>query len=95
MIRRSDGQARGAAACLHRLLQVPVGGSNDADIDLKSLCRAQPFEAAFLQHPEQLALQFKRELSDLIEKECRPVGNFEPADHLGHGSRVSPSFPAE
>ncbi len=38
--------------------------------------------SAFLQDPEQLALQIKRELPDLIEKERRPVGYFEAADHL-------------
>ena len=50
---------------------------------------------AFLKDPEQLALQIKRKLSDLIEKERRSVGNFESADHLGQGARVSAFFAAE
>ena len=71
-------------AALHFLLEVAVGGGDQADVDGAGALCADAFEIALLQHPQQLALQFERNFADLVEKQRAAVGEFEPADAVAH-----------
>ena len=41
---------------------------------------AEPFDFAFLQHPQQLGLSAERQLADLVEEDRAAVGALELAD---------------
>ena len=71
-------------AALHFLLEVAVGGGDQAHVDGAGALFADAFEIALLQHAQQLALQFQRNFADLVEKQRAAVGEFEPADAVAH-----------
>jgi alpha-D-ribose 1-methylphosphonate 5-triphosphate synthase subunit PhnL len=55
-----------------RLLQVAVGGRDDAHVDLARSVAADGPHLAFLQHAQQLDLQLQRHVADLVEEQrCR------------------------
>src|SRR5579875_2732974 len=60
-------------ALAHRLLQVEVGGRNDAHIDLNGLRAANALQLLFLEHAQQLGLRFKRQVADFVEKDRAAV----------------------
>ena len=62
-----------------RLLEVDVGGGEDADIDLEGAVAADGLEGAFLQDAQELGLELDGELADLVEQEGAAVGHLEPA----------------
>jgi len=62
------------------VLEVAVGGRDDADVNLDRLRAPQAFEDALLKRAEQLGLDFHRQITDLVEEERGLVGGFEPAD---------------
>jgi len=51
------------------LLQIAIGGGDDADIDFDRAGAAHALELAILDHAQQLRLQFQRQFADFIQKE--------------------------
>ena len=64
---------------LNRQLQILVGGGDDSQIDGDITGAAQPAERLMLQHPQQLGLQRRAHLADLIQEERALVGFFQQA----------------
>ena len=67
------------AAFFHLLLQVDVGGGDDADVDLDRLHAAEAHELALLHHPQQLGLRLDRDVANLVEEDAALVGQVEHA----------------
>src|SRR3974377_1502334 len=61
------------------LLQVPVGGGNNAHIRMPRAIVADSFIPSFLQEVQELALHIQGELPDLIQEERSPFRGFNPA----------------
>jgi hypothetical protein len=51
-----------------------VGRRDDPDIDLERLVAADALELAGLEHPQQLGLQIRVQVADLIEEEGAALG---------------------
>ena len=66
-------------ALLHLVLQVDVGGGDDAHVDLDRLHAAQAHELALLHHAQQLGLRLERDVADLVEEDAALVGELEQA----------------
>lgn len=62
------------------LLQVAMGGGEDADIDGKDLVAADAGDDAFLQDTEQLGLGGERQVADFVQEHRSTLGLFESAD---------------
>ncbi|MNG15937.1 hypothetical protein D3C84_997990 [compost metagenome] len=61
-------QVTAKLALLHHLLQVAVGGTDDAQIDLAFLHRANPANGPVFQQLQQLGLQDQVHFPDFVEK---------------------------
>jgi hypothetical protein len=57
--------------------EVAVGGRDDAHVDLHGLVAADALELALLQHAQQLHLDGRGDLADLVEEERAAVGLLE------------------
>ena len=66
-------------AALDGLAQVPVGGGDDADVQLDALLAAHLHELPLLDHPEELGLDVEAEIGDLVEEKGAVIGQFEEA----------------
>ncbi len=68
-------------------LQVPVGRGDDADVGVAGARLADPLEVLLLQEAQQLGLQRRRDLADLVEEQRPPLGHLDPprliADRAG------------
>ena len=63
----------------HFLVQIAVGGGDDAHVDVDRPRAAEPLDLAVLQHAQQLRLQLERQLADLVEEDRAAVGQLEAA----------------
>jgi hypothetical protein len=76
-------------ARLHQGLEVPVGGDDEADVDVEGPAAADPFEGPLLDHAEELDLEGRGGVTDLVEEERAAVGQLEAAlagrDRPGEG----------
>ncbi len=72
---------------IHHRLQVAIRGDNKTDVHPDGAIAAHSLELLVLDGPQQLGLQFKRHLSDLIEKQRALMRQFEAPDLLAHRSR--------
>src|SRR5690606_8114527 len=59
--------------------EVAVGGGDDAHIDADTRLAAEAAQGAVLQHPQQVDLHPRAQLTDLVEKEGAAVGELEEA----------------
>src|SRR5690242_20661366 len=57
----------------HVRLEIPVRRRDEAEVDLDLLRAADATEAARLEHVQELRLELRRQLADLVEKECPAV----------------------
>ena len=57
-----------------RIFEVPVGRRHQPDIDLDGLVAADALELALLQDAQQLGLERRRDLADLVEEQRAAVG---------------------
>ncbi|KEH14066.1 hypothetical protein GY15_07625 [Delftia sp. 670] len=85
--------AEGAVA--HALLQVLVGGGDDAHMCLDGLVAAHAVEMPVRQHTQQARLQVERHVADFIEKERAALGLLEAAAPLGLCAREGAALVAE
>jgi hypothetical protein len=67
--------------------EIAVGGGNQTDIDFDGFVAADSFKLLFLEHAQQLGLQFERDVADLVEKQCAAVGDLETAQFSGRSRR--------
>ena len=77
-------------AARHAVLEVLVGGSDDAHIDAHRGLAADAIEFAFGQHPQQARLQRRRHVADLVEEQRAAVSLLETpaALRVGAGERA-------
>src|SRR5262249_47601904 len=66
--------------------QVAVSGRHQADIDSNGPGAAEALELLLLQDAEQLGLQLRGDVADLVEEQRPLVGQLEAADLLGDGA---------
>src|SRR5947199_22969 len=66
---------------------VAVGGGDDADVDGVRLRRADRPHLHLLEHPQELYLETRRQLGDLVEEDRAVVGAAEEAERVGHRAR--------
>ena len=59
--------------------QVPVGGGDDAHVDLDRVLAADPLEGLLLQHAQHLRLHLQAHVADLVEEQRAAVGQLELA----------------
>ena len=71
----------------HRLLQLLVGGGDDAHVDADQFGAADHAERAVLQHAQQVALALGREVADLVQEQRAAVGQLEAARLVGDRAR--------
>ena len=77
------------------LVEVGVGGGDDADIDLDLLAAADALDDLVLQEAQQLDLQGMRQVADLVEEQRAFVGALDLADGLLHRAGEGAAFVAE
>jgi hypothetical protein len=79
----------------HGRLQVPVRCGEDARIDPHIALAAQPRELAVLEHLQELGLQTRMHLADLVQEDGALIGILELAELPLLGSRERALFEAE
>src|SRR5262245_56835602 len=77
------------SVCQNALFELLVGGGNDAHVHLEVRSAAYSGELAILEHVEELALERRMQVADLVEKDSPVVGRLELADLelVGPGER--------
>ena len=70
-------------------------GDDHADVGLDRLDAAEALELAELDHPQQLDLEVRREVADLVEEDRAAVGPFEAAELSLDGPGEGPLLVAE
>ena len=79
----------------HHLLQVEVGGRNDAHVHPHRLPAAEGVELPVLEDPEQLGLQRQGQVADFVQEDGAAVGELEAAGLVAFGPSESPLDVAE
>ena len=77
------------------LLQVPVGGGNDADMGLPLLGLPNAFVFLFLKETEELGLNLDGQLANFIQEERAALGQSDFAPGLGGSAGEGPFDVAE
>src|SRR6185369_14972544 len=73
---------------LDPLRKVSIGGGDDLSLKIAVGCLPQPLESTSLQDPQELHLDDRIELADLIQKNGSPRRtDFQPTRPVGHRSR--------
>src|SRR5262245_3091418 len=80
---------------LHRLHQVRARGSDDAGFERERAAPAQPLELPVLHHAEELRLEHRRKLSDVVEIEGALARELELPGLGRRGSSEGPALEAE
>ena len=70
-------------------------GRNDSRVDADGLRTSQPLDLFLLEHPEQLDLNVRGEVADLVEKDRRVVGHLEAANLPRQRACIGAFFAAE
>src|SRR5450432_71073 len=63
----------------HHHREAAVGSRDPADVGLHCLLATHTLEALLLQDAQELGLQARRQLADLVQKERPPFGQLDPA----------------
>src|SRR5262249_24104603 len=64
----SEEQILTEAAPFHVAIEIAVRCGNNARWDIDPLRRTNPNDSPLLEHPQQLRLRWRRQLTDLVEK---------------------------
>ena len=75
----------------HLLLEIDVGGRDHPDVDLGRAAGADRPQLAFLEHAQQLHLQRRRGLADLVEEDRPAVGLLEEPLGVAHRAGERPA----
>jgi hypothetical protein len=75
--------------------KVHVGGGHQPGIGVHRPRASQTFELPFLEHAQQLRLQFERRLADLVQKDGSAARQLESSDTLCNRARERPLLMAE
>ena len=94
---RDDGDVeavvkiRSKTAGLHIALEVARGRRHDPNVEVAGTVLADPPDLALLQRPEQLGLERRRQISDLVEEDGAALGLLEQAlaVPVGPGKRAA------
>src|SRR2546422_8406217 len=78
-----------------QLGEIPVCGGHQANIHADGPRAPQPLEFLLLQNTNELGLQLKRDITDLVKEQRALVGQLQPADHLGDSAGERASVMAE
>src|ERR1017187_5154174 len=70
----------------HHLLQIPIGGREQADINQDGAGASEPFELLFLESAQQFGLKLQWNIAHLVEKESAAMGHLKAAGLLGQGA---------
>ncbi len=70
----------------HRFFQIPIRRGDDPHIDFHILVAADPAEFTLLNHPQQLHLNRRRRIADLVEEDGSAIGDFEQAGLVRNGA---------
>src|SRR5439155_16972038 len=65
------------AALANELFEILMSGRDNAHVHLERLAGADALESLFLQHAEQLGLDFKRNIANFVQEEGAPIRQFE------------------
>src|SRR5882724_5501619 len=79
----------------HHSRQVATGGRHDAHIHAGSLSASQPFKFLFLEYPQELGLQLRRNIADFIQEKRATVGEFETPNLSRNGPGKRSPFMTE
>ena len=75
---------------LHLVLEIDIGGGNDAHIHLDGFHPTEAHELALLHHAQQLGLRLERDVADLVEEDAAFVREIEQTllgvDGTGEGA---------
>src|ERR1700752_2399727 len=82
---QAEEQIDAEASGFDFVVEVGVGGGEDADIDASGFGGADTLELAAFEDAEGLCLLAGRERGGFVEEECASVGEFKAADTLGPG----------
>ena len=76
---------------MHGVIEVPIGGGDDTDVDAHCLAAADRLKLLLLQDAQQLDLRVGGHLANLVEQDRAAVGHLESADPFvdGAGERAS------
>ncbi len=88
-------QVGAEAALLHHLLQILIGGGDDADVHANGPGAAEPLELLFLQNSQKLRLQLQRHVANFIEKQSARVRPLEASDRRGACTRERTALMSE
>ena len=92
--RRKKRSSRNCPSC-DRHLEIAVGRGDDAHVDADVLPSAEPGELAVLQHLQQLGLQRRAHLADLVEEHRPVIGELELAGLVLDGAGERAALEAE
>ena len=70
-------------------------GDNDSRVDLVALRAAEPLDPLVLEHAQELDLDVERQVTNLVEKDRRFVGELEAPDLARQRSGIGAFLPAE
>ena len=70
----------------HGPLQVAVAGRDQADVDRDRACAADAVDLALLDRAQELGLQARLHLADLVQEQRAATGLLEPPDPPRHGA---------
>ena len=82
-------------AVLHPLLQMLMGGGDDAHVHLHGVVAADPVELPLGNHPQQADLAVGGHVADFVQKQGAAVGLFEAADPSAGSAGEGAFFVAE
>src|SRR5580692_11985689 len=66
--------------------EIPIGCGHEPDIYFVGSPASQSLELLFLKHTQQLWLQRRGDVADLVQEQRPLVGHFKPSDLLGDRS---------
>jgi len=79
----------------HHLRQVPTGGRDHTHVHARCLGAAQTFKFLFLEHAQELGLEFEGDVADLVEEQGASIRQFEPSDFSSNRAGESSSLVPE
>src|SRR5678815_4754314 len=91
----AEKQVTPEAARFDFRIEIPMRRRDEPDIDLDLRDATHPTEPSPFEHLEELGLDRRFHLSDLVQKQRAAVGHLEQTEFPGRGARESPSFMTE